>query len=125
MHENLGIWSDPADAHEASYERHPVEDIEPEIDTRSVGWLEKVLQILQGHERCYIVDCLMLCMPSGVAYMQGMNMTEVAKYYGVTKSAVSKKCRQIRIELGLPQSNFMREEHETFRITNLPRVKGL
>lgn len=125
MHESLGIYSDPADAHEASYEHHPVEDMEPIEREQTIGWVERVLQILQSHERCYIIDCFILCMPSGVAYMQGMSMTEVAKFYGVTKAAVSKRCREIRDQLGLPESEFMRKERAIFKSTNMPRCKSL
>jgi len=125
MHESLGIWCDPADAADASYEHHPIDDIEPMDDSRSVGLIEKMLQILQAHDRCYIIDCLLLCMPSGLAYMEGMSMTEVASRYGVTKAAVSKKCRELRVYLNFPESNFMRKEREIFIKTNMPRCKNL
>jgi len=125
LHSSLGVKGDPADSYEASYDHHPVDDIEPIDQHREIGWIEKVLMIMQSHERCYINDCLFLCLPSGVAYVQGMSMTEVAEFHGKTKAAVSKQCKAIRKELNLPPSEFMRKDAEIFKKTNMPRCKDL
>ena len=125
MHESLGIWCDPADAADASYEHHPVEDIEPIPDSRTIGLFEKLLMFLAEFDETYIVECLQLCMPDGLGYRNGSTMSDVAKKHGKTKAAVSKQCRQIRIYFNFPESNHMRKEREIFQSTNMPRCKNL
>jgi hypothetical protein len=57
---------------------------------------------------------------TGSALAMGESMTGIAKKCGVTKAAVSKRCRQICEDLGLPRSQYMRDEEaaEKFRQRN-------
>lgn len=63
-------------------------------------------------------DCLSLV--TGISY-DGSSMTDIAKRYGVTRAAVSKRCVEISNALGLPPSRSMKQL--TTRITYARHAK--
>lgn len=63
-------------------------------------------------------DCLSLV--TGISY-DGSSMTDIAKKYGITRAAVSKRCVEISNALGLPPSRSMKQL--TTRITYARHAK--
>jgi transposase-like protein len=52
-------------------------------------------------------ECIALV--TGIGY-EGSSMAEIAKRHGVTRAAVSKRCVDLRNELGMPPVRAMRPE---------------
>lgn len=124
---SLSPFSDPADYSSASYEHHPMEDIEP-LDmspAESASAIRTLLAIIVSRKnKALAVECL--CIATGMGFAEGKTMTEVAKTHGVSKQAVSKEVVRMADELGLPPSPYMRSEvsRQIFRTRNIrPTLK--
>jgi hypothetical protein len=66
----------------------------------------------------YMLGCYLIA--TGDAYAEGVSMEEFARQWSVGKAAVSKTCRVICRQLGLPPSRYMRTEETAakFRMAN-------
>lgn len=114
-------FSDPADYASASYEHHPVDDIEPidvPPDERADAIRTLLAIIVSRKNKALAVECL--CIATGLGFAEGKTMTDVARRFGIKKQTVSKDVRQMMDELNLPPSPYMRSmaSRETFRLTN-------
>ena len=119
-------FADAAETNAASFEHHPVDDIEPldEETSNAASLIEKFVLLLDESKNPRLtLQCLKLSLPSGIGYMEGSSMAQVAQRCGVTKAAVSKQCLQIIQSLGLPPSPHMRSDsqRETAQAVNVRR----
>lgn len=101
----------------ASEESHPLDRIEPTCDQPGYQaqrtdaeeiWdiLRRLVGDLLTHSNSQLsLECLALV--SGVSFL-GDSMSAIAKRYGVTRAAVSKRCVELSENLGLPPSRSMR-----------------
>lgn len=117
---------DAADTPQASYVSDPINEIEPldEETSRAARLIEQFVLILDEARNVKMtLQCMKLTMPSGIGYLEGSSMAEVAAKFGVTKAAISKQCLRLIEELNLPPSRHMRSEQarELARKTNVRR----
>lgn len=107
-----------------------MEDIEP-LEPNGHGGdglqaVERLILFLSETDKVgFQLDCLLLA--TGAGYRDGISMTEVARKWGCTKQAVSKRCVALCRLLQLPPSSNMRAEStkESFRQANrrnLPKL---
>jgi hypothetical protein len=88
-----------------------VTSTEPAADTTDSGYslidvARMVIAELIAHNNIELaIDCLSLV--SGLSY-GGQSMTDIARKYGISRAAVSKRCVEISNALGLPPSRAMR-----------------
>ncbi len=90
-------FADPADRPEASYRRHPVEDMEPELSAneqlaelgeafqRVLAWAAESGSIVQMGQRMYVM--LYILRP---ALIEGMTLERIGAQSQVTRAAIDK-----------------------------------
>jgi len=104
--------TDPSTWPEASYNHHPVDDIEPVEETDEipvVTALCKVLDLISDEpNRSFAVDVLSVSLSYGAS--QGLSLAEVARRHGVTRAAAQKKSRYFRDRLRLPAAPGFKSE---------------
>ena len=103
----LDAFMQPIEPH---YSRHPVEDIEPEIEhsdafreASKIGLRllnNAMLAMLQG--RMSRVTFWQICYGIGLPLTEGRSMSETAKELGVSRAALSKGSQKFRRSQGLP-----------------------
>lgn len=69
------------------------------------------------------LEAEIMALGSGIILAEGENMTKVAKKWGITRAAVSKRVLQFADEYGLPPSQYMRKtaDRKTYALCNQPR----
>lgn len=108
--------------HENGYPCMPEQVKEP---LRASGELLKAFLfriVDEGRNPRLEAECISLAFGFGAAL--GLSQTEVAKRYGLTRAAVSKRVREIQQQFNLPASEFMKSDRarEVYRLTNKPRL---
>lgn len=113
MNQESCVYHDPAEDHRASYERHPVEDIEPE-QPYSLGvsmfmeFLDRlfveILSTSENRER----DLVIMALATRIGLRDNVCAADVARKYGITRAAVSKIQLAMIRRLNLPPSIIMR-----------------
>lgn len=103
-------------------ESHGASDAMPE----NAAWdiLRRILNHAYAKRNSkFTIECFYIA--AGWAEADGISMTEVSVRWGVTKAAVSKYCREICEEVGIPPSRYMRTEENAakFRLSNRRPVK--
>ena len=104
-------FNDPADFSEASYQHHPVEDLEP-LDATTSEYRECAVRMLRVLD---IVDWFMcrreqgpprewhaVSLALGLSSTRGLTETEVARHWGVSRQCISKDVTVILRVTGLP-----------------------
>lgn len=82
-------------------------------------YFRRVLMLLEGARNAkFMLGCYFIA--TGDAFAEGLSMDEFARRWSVKKQTVSKQCRQICVQLGLPPSRYMRkpETAAKFRLAN-------
>lgn len=81
-------------------------DLGSDIEYDLMDVLRRILGELMAQSNIRLtLECLALV--TGLSY-EGSSMTDIAKRYGITRAAVSKRCIEITDALGLPPSRAMR-----------------
>lgn len=100
----------------------PSEGVE---SARAVGELLKefLYRIIEERQNPRLeAECISLAFGFGAA--RGLTQTQVAKQYGLTRAAVSKRVREIKRAFNLPASEFMKSDRarDIYALTNRSRA---
>jgi len=69
----------------------------------------KLIRYIRSKPRARLtVDCL--CIAIGDSEVEGVSMTELAVYHGITKAAISKRVKEIQEELHLPTTRYNKSD---------------
>ena len=105
-----------------------VDHEEEQPETHSMGSATEILRhlvadILSEDNTRLTMDCLAIAL--GLRVYAGDSMTKIAKRYGITRAAVSKRCVDITERLKLPPSRAMRSEtaRRTYRNSQIKRYR--
>jgi DNA-binding phage protein len=131
-HGNGAADHDMADSPLASHEPDIaalVDHEEAQPETHSMGSATEILRhlvadILSEDNTRLTMDCLAIAL--GLRVYAGDSMTKIAKRYGITRAAVSKRCVDITERLKLPPSRAMRSEkaRKIYRNSQLKRHRS-
>ncbi len=104
----------------------PYDDIDerenPALQATAPDVLEfarRLVSFIRGKDRCRAtVDCLYLAL--GDADLEAFTMTDAAARNGLTKAAISKRTKEVRVQLKLPANANNKSPHATdrYRETN-------
>jgi hypothetical protein len=121
-------FRDPVDLPEASYEHHPIDDIEPLPDME-----EKLLklasalryiasEIIRARNPGLTAECLGVAI--GLQFDRS-SQTEIAEAHGVTRAEVSAKVLDFQTQLGIGENGFnkSRRSRRNYAKTNSRRTK--
>lgn len=95
-----------------------------EIHYESLEFGRRLVSFIRRQGRARLtVDCLYLAM--GDADLELVTMTDIAKLHGVSKAAVSKRVRKLRVELHLPPNanNKSERARDTYARTNCSPIR--
>jgi len=112
---------------EGVFERHPIEDIEPDHDSSwtDINEVRKRAFLEASRRQLYVieqaVDCILLAdnpriaswqiaFALGLSCCQGRTMTAVAEKLMVTRAAISKGAHAFCAKVGVPPSEYMKSE---------------
>ncbi len=110
-------FRDPASSNEASYFRHPMEDIEPEITrdqeialvaegfARVLRWASRANSLVQMGQRMYVM--LYILRP---ALIHGMTLEDIGRESRVTRQAIDKLVIDFRDTFQGSQNHVMKSE---------------
>lgn len=84
------------------------------------GFLYRIIE--DRHNPRLEAECISLAFGFGAA--RGLTQTQVARQYGLTRAAVSKRVREIKEAFNLPASEFMKSDRarDTYKLTNRSRA---
>jgi hypothetical protein len=120
---------DPSTWPEASYDHHPVDDMEPvEPDLAAIAYREasrrmlRVINVSMGmlqRPKHYEVTWWQVQFALGTIHCEGRSMTDVALTLGVGRAAISKGATELCRMLNIPPSFYMKQEgaQESYRKT--------
>ena len=90
-------FADPADSKEASYSRHPVEDMEPELSTADEFAIAQeylarlwVWQTSGGTLRTFCQRSTIACLLIRPDLMNGVSLETLGEFFGVTRANMDK-----------------------------------
>lgn len=86
--------------------------------------IQVILHRIVFAKPCARLEAEIMALGAGVLLADDQTMSRVAKRYGMTRAAISKRVLGFTDEQGLPPSQFMRskKDRETYALTNQPRI---
>lgn len=129
-------FKDPAQYRDASYSRHPMEDIEPiingsdyrEASKRFLFIITRSIQFIEGSDQKNVA-VWQVAYALGLPMCAGRSMTQKARDLGLTRSSISKGAVKFCQDNGLPESIYMKKEatrgvYRSVRVKHVNDVKG-